>query len=308
MPLHPQFVALAAQMPKSPPPRETGAAPFRKRIDAAMEMAPKFDVPLKSIEDRTIATDPPLKVRVYTPNVSGTPPLLVYYHGGGFVIGDLNIADRLCRAIAHQVGCVLVSVDYRLAPEHPFPVPIDDSWRALLWCRAHAAALGADPSRIAIGGDSAGGNITAALALRARDADIPLRAQAMLYPCPDYPDPKLPSFQQFGEGPLMTLDDALWYWEQFLPNRAADAHKPDAAPLRASNHKGLAPALVTTGECDPARDPGEQYAETLRAAGNQLFFRRYEGLPHGFYSYVGILPVVEEPMHDLAHWLRERFA
>jgi acetyl esterase len=200
-----------------------------------------------------------------------------------------------------------MSVDYRLAPEHPYPAPIDDGWAALRWAAANATAIGAVPGRIAVAGDSAGANLAAALTLRAREAGLDLAAQLLLYPSPDYPDLGLPSYAAYGDSPLLKAQDAVWYWEQYLPN-GPGAHGADAMPARAECHAALPPAFVSLAECDGSRDTGRAYADKLAAAGVDVTVRCCAGMPHGFYAFLSLVPEVRQEMDAACAWLRERIA
>jgi acetyl esterase len=210
-------------------------------------------------------------------------PLLVYFHGGGFVLGDLDSHDAPCRWICLHGGVDVLSVAYRLAPEHPFPAGVDDALAAYRWARAHAAELGADPSRIAVGGDSAGGNLAAVVAQAARGAEAPA-LQVLLYPMVEA-DSALPSKQLFAEGFVLTRKDIGWFGEQYTGGRHHD--DPRVSPSR-GQLMGLAPALVVTAGFDPLRDEGEAYANALRQAGSQVELRRFAGLVHGFIHLVGV--------------------
>ncbi|RVT89716.1 alpha/beta hydrolase [Sphingomonas crocodyli] len=303
MTLDPAIKALLEATPRTPSIIGADIPAYRAAINAATAAAPRYDVPLASVADRTI--DLPgrsIGIRIYTPQGDGPFPIVAYYHGGGFVIGDLEVADAICRAIASGTGAVLVSVDYRLAPEHPFPAANDDAWDALNWIVDHAADLNGDPARIAVAGDSAGANISASMTLRARAAGLPLAAQVLMYGAPAYPDLTLPSFNEHANGPLITRDEAIYYWGHYLPD-PADRTNPDAAAAHATSHAGLPPAFVASGECDPTRDTGEAYADLLAAAGVPTVKRRYAGMPHGFFSWVPYVPSVRTAMGELCEWL-----
>ncbi|MFM8411759.1 MAG: alpha/beta hydrolase [Alphaproteobacteria bacterium] len=260
-----------------------------------------------TISDREIpGPHGPIPVRVYSP-ASGDPrPLLVYLHGGGWVLGSVDTADVACRALAAAAGCVLVSVDYRLAPEHKFPVPLDDCVAAVRWLAANAAEVGADPARIAVGGDSAGGNLSAAVALRLRDEGGPrLAHQLLVYPVTDASF-ETTSYRDNGEGYFLTRPGMEWFWNHYLPSpeRARD---PFASPLRAPDLGGLPSATVITAEYDPLRDEGEAYAERLREAGVPTRLTRYDGVIHGFFGMVDTLDQANEAVREAAAALRKAF-
>jgi acetyl esterase len=253
-----------------------------------------------AVEDRTIpgpAGDVP--VRVYTPAGDGLKPVIVYFHGGGWVIGDLDVCDNPVRRIANRTGAVVVSVDYRLAPEHVYPAAFDDSYAATAWVAEHAAELGGDPERIATCGDSAGANLAAAVAIAARDRHGPrLAAQLLIYPVTDF-DFTTESYKQNGEGYLLTKGSMQWFWAHYLGAQelGKDAF---ACPARADNLVGLPPAFVATAEFDPLRDEGEAYAANLRTAGVDVTAKRYDGMLHGFAWTLGATPSGAVLIDDLA--------
>jgi acetyl esterase len=233
---------------------------------------------------KDLVTDGAIPLRVYRP--AGVPdsarlPAYVYFHGGGWVIGDLETHDVVCRQITAEAGVSVVSVDYRLAPEHKFPAAADDAWAATRWTVAHAAELGIDGERLAVGGDSAGGNLAAVVALLARDAGAPAIAlQVLLYPVTDVAA-ESPSYQDFADGYMLTRDGMRWFIAHYLSKReeAADWR---ASPLRAPSLAGLPPALIVTAGFDPLRDEGEAYATRLREAGVRVDAVCYGGMVHGF--------------------------
>jgi len=254
-------------------------------------------------------------VRIYWPQEpSGAPlPALLYFHGGGWVICDLDSHDPTCRAITNSVGCVVVSVDYRLAPEHKFPAAAEDAYAATLWVTANASDLGVDPARIAVGGDSAGGNLAAAVALMARDRRaLQQRApqimfQLMVYPVTDVTSLDTPSYRENAEGYFLTAASMDWYRHQYLTDLSEASH-PYASPLQAPDLTGLPPALVLTAEHDPLRDEGEAYAARLRDAGVPASAVRYDGVFHGFFALGRLLDIAKQANEDAYAALREAFA
>jgi acetyl esterase len=264
--------------------------------------------PVARVENRAVpgpAGDIP--VRVYTPAGSGPFPVLVFFHGGGWVICNLDTHDGICRKLTNAAGCVVVSVDYRLAPEHRFPAPVEDAYAATRWVAANAAALGGDPARVAIGGDSAGGNLTAVAALMARDRGGPaLVFQLLVYPVTDAPDGTA-SYRDNADGYFLTADTMRWYWGHYVGADTGNRH-PYACPLRASDLRGLPPALVITAEYDPLRDEGEAYAARLREAGVPVTLSRYDGMIHAFFSMGGLLDQGERAVAEAAAALRAAFA
>ena len=222
-----------------------------------------------------------VRVRLTAPEGVGPLPVLVYFHGGGWSVGSIASHDHLCRAVARASGVAVVSVEYRLAPENPFPAAVDDAEAATAWVAGNAPALGLDPGRLAVGGDSAGGTLAAVVARRARDRGAPKVAfQLLLYPATDA-NLDTPSYLENARGYLLTRDAMAWYWDQYVPEPARRLD-PDAAPLRARDLAGLPPALVITAGYDPLRDEGEAYARRLDAAGVPVTLSRYPGMIHGF--------------------------
>jgi acetyl esterase len=243
-------------------------------------------------------------VRVYAIEHGGLRPALVYFHGGGFVFGNLDTHDAVCRAIAKQSGAVVISVDYRLAPEHKFPAAVEDSHAATVWVAANAERLGIDASRIAVGGDSAGGNLAAVVAMRCRDAGGPaLAAQILLYPVTDYTTYETESHREFGENYFLTRSAMDWFTGHYLASDDQKRH-PHVSPLVAPNLSGLPPALVITAEFDPLRDEGEAYAERLRQAGVPVTVTRYPGMIHGFVSMHGVLTGGRQAIKEAAEFTR----
>ena len=210
--------------------------------------------------------------------------LFMYLHGGGYVIGDLNTHDHLCRRLANRGDCIVVSVDYRLAPEHPFPAGRDDCIAAMNWCADHAGELGADAARIAIGGDSAGGNLSAVCAITARDQGDPiLRLQLLIYPAVA-PEMNSHSHTAFGDGYLLTQENMTWFIEQYSGGQDL-SNEPTYAPLIADDHRGLAPAEIIVAGYDPLRDEGMAYGKILSAAGVEVNIINYEGAIHAFMQF-----------------------
>jgi len=226
----------------------------------------------------------PIPLRLYRPaGVAASTPLaaLVYFHGGGWVIGDLETHDVLCRQLTAESGVSVVSIDYRLAPEHKFPAAADDAWAATRWVVAHAAEVGLDPNRLAVGGDSAGGNLAAVVALLARDQGAPsIALQVLLYPVTDVAA-ETPSYRDFAEGYLLTREGMRWFIAHYL-NAKDEAADWRASPIRARSLAGLPPALIVTAGFDPLRDEGEAYAARLREAGVRVDSVCYGGMIHGF--------------------------
>jgi acetyl esterase len=226
-----------------------------------------------------------IRARHYRPTDGDGQPLLVFYHGGGQVIGDLDTHDDVCRQICREGGLHVLSVDYRLAPEHKAPAGTDDAFAAFQWALEHAAELRADPQRVAVGGDSAGGNHAALVALRARDEGVqPPALQALFYPVVNYRD-ETRSQNLFASGFFLTKRDIVWFREHYLDGAQVDAADPRVSPLLAADFSGLPPALVLTAGFDPLRDEGRQYAAAMRDAGVTVDYREFGSLVHGFANF-----------------------
>jgi acetyl esterase len=223
----------------------------------------------------------PVTIRVYRPESDRSPGVIAYLHGGGWALGSLDGFDAVCRALARASGALVASVDYRLAPEHPFPAAVDDALAAVRWLAGNGAELGGDPARLAVAGDSAGGNLAAVAARRLR-GEIPLRHQALIYPACGA-GLNLPSHRELATGYGLTTDGMRRFWAIYL--NGADGTDPDASPLRAKDLAGVAPAFILTAEADVLRDEGEAYAERLRAAGVDVTLRRWPGVIHGFWRW-----------------------
>jgi len=229
-------------------------------------------------------------------------PLLVYYHGGGWVIGNLETHDGLCRFLAEHSGCRVLSIDYRLAPEHPFPAALEDAVAAFAWAAENAAELGADPARIAVGGDSAGGNLAAAVCLQTRGDGSRPAMQLLLYPATDVVGEQA-SRETFAEGFLLTRNDMNWFENHYLPN-GAEAGDPRISMMQTPDLSGLPPAYIATAGFDPLRDEGEVYAERMREAGVKVALQRHSSLIHGFANLTAISPSSRTSMLEVAGALR----
>jgi acetyl esterase len=245
-----------------------------------------------------------LRVRAYVPRGAGPRSLVVYFHGGGWVSGDLDMHDGVCRRLANRAGCVVVNVDYRLAPEHPFPAALDDAFRAVVWAYEHAADLLAIGRGLTVVGSSSGGNLAAAVALRARDqGGPPITLQVLLYPALDV-SMNSPSFRELRRGYLLEADQMAWFWRQYLGDGPTQPHEW-ASPLQATSLTGLPRAVVVTAELDPLRDEGESYADRLRESGVEVSLERYEGQIHGFIGFHRAIADGDAALHAIAAKIRE---
>ena len=263
------------------------------------EMQPDLsEIVVHSVEDSMIdGPAGPIPVRIYRPSAASAP-VHVHFHGGGWVIGDLDTHDRDCREICVGADCIVVAVDYRLAPEHIFPAAPEDCYAAFCWATANVDSLGALPGPVSVGGDSAGGNLAAAVALMARDRNGPAIAmQLLIYPVTDA-TMESASYRDNADGYLLSRTMMSWFWDHYCPDLALRAD-PLASPITAEDLSGLPPALVMTAEFDPLRDEGEAYAERLIAAGVEVEVRRFDGLVHGFFSQAGMIEAAREGV-DLA--------
>jgi len=286
------------------PIRELGAKQARALLNTSPCTAPM--TPLDHVEQLNVPTRAgAIRARLYRPEgATGSPrPALVYLHGGGFVLGTIEGADELCRAIAVGSGWTVVSLDYRLAPESPYPAALQDCLDAYAWLTLTATELGIDPARIAVGGDSAGGNLAAALCLHRRDEGSPLPVtQVLAYPAVDGTF-TTPSWTEFADAPLLSTADARWFWSQYVgPGHRADDHL--AAPMRAASLRGLPPAMILTAEVDPIRGDAEAYAARLRREGVPASLIRYRGVFHGFLTETGAFTQARRAIEEICLHLR----
>ena len=265
-------------------------------------------VPVSRVEDAALPGPAgPLPARIYIPAGEPPFPLVVYFHGGGWVIGSLDTHDHVCRALANESGSIVVSVDYRLAPEHKFPTAAEDAYAATVWAAASAATLGGDPSRLAVAGDSAGGNLAAVVSLMARDRGGPrLAMQVLWYPVIDH-NFETASYQDNAEGYLLGRADMMWFWDQYLPT-ATERHHPYASPIHATELRGLPPALVVTAEYDPLRAEGQAYAARLLEADVPTTLVDVPGVVHGFVSRYYVLEQGRKALAEAGAALRAAFA
>jgi len=275
-----------------------------RRLFGAIRAMGGTPAPVDAVRDLRLGGSIP--ARSYRPKDAGARPrpALVFFHGGGWVLGNLDTIDGLCRRLANASGCVVVSVDYRLSPEAKFPAALEDCHAAARIVAAEAGSLGIDPERVAVGGDSAGGNLAAAVAILARDRrELDLAFQLLIYPIADFAF-DTPSYLANAEGFGLTREMMAWYWDQYLA-RPEDGASPLASPLRAAELAGLPPAMVVTAEYDVLRDEGEAYAARLRDAGVAVGLRRYPGQIHGFLQLADTFPTAREAIADVGRALRE---
>ncbi|HWQ39631.1 MAG TPA: alpha/beta hydrolase [Burkholderiales bacterium] len=311
MPLDPQAQRVIDLVRKANAPEFWQLTPdqareqYRLRVDKL-----KVREDIHRTEDRRIpGPGSHLPIRIYTPRelkAGEKLPVLVWYHGGGFVIGDLETHDSACRMLANRAECIVVAVDYRLAPEFKFPAAVEDSEAALKWIALHAVEFGGDAQRIAVGGDSAGGNLAAVVAILARNAGHPkLAFQLLVYPAVA-PEPETDSHHRFAEGYLLTRRTITWFYRHYLRS-PKDANDFRYAPLVADDLSDLPPAFVLVAGYDPLRDEGVEYAKRLIAAGNRVRLTSYEGMIHGFYLMGGAVDAAKRAVDESAEMLRDAF-
>jgi acetyl esterase/lipase len=309
MPFHPQVQAMRDRLAAGQAPRlYTMSIEDARAADLASAVASAGPVePVGQVAERVFpgpAGDRP--ARVYRPAGEGPWPVLVYFFGGGWSLGTLDTCDGVCRSLTNAARCVTVAVSYRLAPEHKFPAAVEDCHAGAAWVAAHAADLGVDAGRMAVGGDSSGGNLAAAVSLLARDQGGPaLVHQLLVYPNTDY-QAGTPSLRDMTDQHFFNAEAVRWYWGLYLAS-PEDGANPLASPLRAGDLSGLPPATVITAEYDPLRDEGERYAARLAEAGVPVELTRYDGMAHGFFTMAGDLEVAREAVAAAAARLRGAF-
>jgi acetyl esterase len=319
MPLHPDARALIDLLDGAFPAlgEEVTDAAQARRILAEQPAPPIEPVPVGHVENRMVpGAEGEVPARVYWPRqdprpagrdgAAGEPlPLIVFFHGGGFVLCDLDTHDAVCRNMANMIDAVVLSVDYRLAPETRYPGGVEDAYAATCWAHAHAAELGGDPERLVVAGDSSGGNFAAVVALMARDrGGPPIAFQLLIYPVADH-DFTSPSYVENGDGYFTTATHMRWYWDQYTGGEQ-DRNDPYLSPLRARDLSGLPPARVITAEFDPLRDEGEAYATRLAEAGVETTSRRFDGMFHGFFTFSAIFPPGQAANEEEFATLRDR--
>jgi acetyl esterase len=285
-----------------------GAVEARRLYESAAEVLEPPRAPLPRVEALRLPCGPGIErpARLYAPQTrqaqgEGLLPAMLYLHGGGFTVGSLETHDSLCRQIVRRSGVAVVALDYRLAPEHRFPAAVEDSWGALQWLARHAATLGLDGTRLAVGGDSAGGTLAAVMALMARDAGLPLALQVLITPgTTAHADTA--SHARYAEGFLLEKAGIDWFFDQYIDH----AERTDwrFAPLLADDHSGVAPAWIALAECDPLVDEGVAYADTLRMAGGAVEMELYKGVTHDFIKLGRVIPEAALAQQALADALR----
>jgi len=305
MPLDPQAAAFLAELARQTTSSEGPLTPaeVRQGMDANLVLSDDGPEVYKTENRRIPGPLGDIPIRIYVPHARALFSVVVFYHGGGFVAGNLETHDLLCRSLALTSDCLVIAVDYSLAPERKFPGAVEDAFAAYRWVSESAEQLSADPQRIAVVGDSAGGNLAAVTCLLARDRNVPLPlAQALIYPVTDATF-DTESYREFASGYMLTRSAMQWYWAQYLDRETSAGH-PYASPLRAERLAGLPQAFVMTAEYDPLRDEGEEYAHRLMAAGVPVELKRYPGMIHGFLRRTHLFDRGKEALRDLAAYLR----
>jgi len=300
MPIAPAARTLIDQLESGGGPALWEMSPDDARSLSAVMGAMDDPPEVAAVEDRVIAGPAgDVPVRIYTPDAPAPRPVVAFFHGGGFVICSVETHDGLARRLANALGAVVVSVEYRLAPEARCPAAAEDCYAATQWAHEHAAELGADAGRLMVAGDSAGGNLAAVVSLMAREQGRPpITSQLLVYPVIDAAC-DAPSYTENAEGYFLEATGMRWFWDHYLGPDGDGAH-PHASPIRADDLSGLPPAVVITAEFDPLRDEGEAYAEALQAAGVPVVARRYDGMIHGFVSMPMLFPEADDAVTRIA--------
>jgi acetyl esterase len=304
MALHPKILAGLERLKHLPRMDQLTLALAREQMRSlALAIVARTPPPeIGAVVDLALAQGA-IRSRIYSPAGTGPFPLVHFFHGGGFVAGDLDSYDYICRTLCGRTGAVVLATDYRLAPEHRYPAAVDDCLAAIRSARANASALNADPARTAVAGDSAGGNLAAVCALRLRSEQPPLRAQLLVYPATDHFSSAHASHSEYADGYGLTSAEMRWFWNHYLPDPAL-AQQESVSPLRARDLAGLPPALVIGAECDVLRDEGSKYAQRLRSSGVQAEYRLAEGMNHGFWLLASALAEAHASLCDASDWLR----
>lgn len=305
--LKPEIVDFIAKLTTLSSKALADSTPYDIRTSAMEKWAPVYlgkAEPLKSIEHKYFSgPTADLPIAIYRPEGDGLLPAIVMFHGGGWVAGNLQLNAVQHQLMATDSGAVVISVNYQKAPEHKFPIPLNDCYATLEWVSAHAKELGINPDLIGVAGDSAGGNLAAAVALRARDEKGPKVAfQVLIYPATDH-NFDYPSMIENSPNYLLSSDAMRWYWDQYV-NSPEDYKNPYVIPMVSSNLSGLPPAIIITAEYDPLRDEAEAFAKRLKSAGNSVVLHRYEGVIHGFMLMQGFLKDARDASKKIGEELR----
>jgi len=302
MPLKPLVKSLLEAMAEASRPSISDLPPAQGREMYRLMHQDLSRPDLHAVSDSTAGGVP---IRIYRPDAGDAKPCLVFFHGGGWVIGDLDTHDAPCRLLAKASNCVVIAVDYRLAPEHQYPLPLDDCYSAFCWIHENAQRLGIDPDKLAVGGDSAGGNMAAVVCLRARDeSGPPIQHQLLVYPVTNAAM-NTESYRDNGEGYMLTSATMSWFFDHYVTEN--DRQDPFVSPLLSPDLTQLPPATVFTAEFDPLRDEGEAYAKRLEEAGVRTLIKRFDGQIHGFFTMTDVMPEALEAITLAAQELNRDF-
>jgi acetyl esterase len=304
MAIDPELAPFIARLDEAwpEPPLSLSVEAWRQRIERLSAAArPPYPDDLE-VETRFVDAPRPVRIRIYRPRATRALPALIYMHGGGWVVGSIDSHDSITAALAADTPCIVISVDYARAPEHPFPAAMDDCRAVVEWTFDNAESIGADSGAIFVGGDSAGGNLAAAMTLAFRDSARRLRGQLLLYPCVDV-DFSRPSYRSEANAPYLKAAEMIWFWNQYCPVET-QRENPLAVPMRVGSFTGLPPAFIVVAEHDPLRDDGDAYARSLKAAGIPVTFRPGAGLIHGFVRARALCKAAQAEHVAMTQWLR----
>lgn len=302
MPLAPEIEAFLAASAAADLPQvwEAPLEIIRRNTASRLALAGAVE-PLAQLQNRFIpGPTADLPIRIYRPTLRANQSVIIYFHGGGWVLNFLDIYDASLSRLANQSGVTVISVNYQKAPEHPFPTPFDDCYATLLWVANNAEVLSINRNRIFVAGDSAGANLAAAVAIKARDNEITLAGQLLIYPCVDR-DFTTDSYKKLATGYGLSTTAMKWFWEQYLQGDAHDAN-PYAVPMSAHSFSKLAPAVIITAEFDPLLSDSEKYAAALSSADVPVYYQKFDGMIHGFFTNMAITPVATLAID----WLAEK--
>lgn len=308
MTLNPKIKLFLENFNALPSPDWNYITPQELRNRTKQNMSPKVIIKVDKVEDRILPLPGrDIPIRIYTPAGDRPFPALIYFHGGGMVTGDLEMSDSICHTIAKYAHCVVISVDYRLAPEYKFPAAVEDAYDSLLWISSHAEEFNIDPRRLAVGGDSAGGTLATVTSIMANERKKPnIIYQLLLYPSTGY-EKEVLSLQENGTGYFLTKEQSAWYQKQYLSNKEEKNH-PYVSPILYSNVAELPDAMIVTAQYDPLRDIGKAYAERLQENGVEVFYKNYEGMIHGFANFHTFIPEVQVALEEWSTQLRKVFS
>lgn len=308
MPLAPEIKAFLEKQAAAGLPAVWEAPLSEIRANTQGRMATSGPVePVREVINRFIpGPTADLPIRIYRPTDNPSAPAIVHFHGGGFVLNYLDMYDASMSRLANQSGFTIIGVHYQKAPEHPFPIPFDDCYATLLWVIANAKALNIDPEKIGVAGDSAGANLSSAVALKARDENISLAFQVLIYPCNGRVF-TTDSYEKMATGYGLTTQAMKWFWDQYLQGTQHD-HNPYAVPMTARDFTGVAPAIIITAEYDPLLSDGEQYAALLHRDKVPVLYRQYDGMIHGFFTITAVTPTAKEAIDFVAEELKKLLA